>query len=122
VIIGHHGLSDGVGVEFDALPSSANHFVKQFCEGQLYSGYDPFNAIDVDEQLSYAYPIKLGEIYFSYSPQTPITILGNRCLPRKTDQYLQVVLDTENPNLYHVKVMQFFSCTACRYAYVQPNS
>ncbi len=115
VIEGHKGLSNGLPVTFDAPLDTAENFAKQFCGGVLYVGYDPFNAIDTGDPLTYAHEIAVSNfVYYSYSLDVANTILGNRCSPSASKgQYTQIVLDTASPDQIHVKVMAFFSCGAC---------
>jgi hypothetical protein len=96
-----------VELSFSAPPKETLDFAAHFCEGVLHQGYDPFNAINVDEQTPQSVEIEVIEAYytysyFSYSPRTLQTKFGVYCMPRD-DQYW-ILVDEANPSLYTLKL------------------
>jgi hypothetical protein len=114
---GHRDRGGFLRLRFDAPPKDALLFTNQFCEGVLHAGYDPFAAIELAEPFTYTYLIKIDKYsYYSYSPNTPKTVLGNRCLFARSYGQLQIRLDTTDPNLYVVNIDRRFSCEeACHF-------
>ncbi len=112
-IQGHRARGGFLELEFDAPPQSMRNFAGQLCNGVLYQGYDPFNAIDIAEPFTYTHPIHLDIYsYFSYSPDTPESVLGNRCMTSANSQ-LQIRINPTKPDLSHTKIDLRFSCEAC---------
>jgi hypothetical protein len=71
-------------VDFKASSAGLANFSRLFCNGILHTGYDPYHAVDTWRRIpgKQVYLIKLDAwdySYYSYSPDTPDTIRGNRC-------------------------------------------
>jgi hypothetical protein len=94
-----------ISVTFQAPPQSALNFSKNLCQGKLDQGYDPFNATDTIEPAPKVHLIKMTRFtYYSYSPNTPEQVLGNRCW--SSNGINQVRVETADINVYTVHVEQ----------------
>ena len=105
---GYTGLGAHLDLTFNAPPVAAEKFAQAICDGGLYAGYDPFHARNIAEPFTYTHPIEAGLFaYYSYSPDTPESVLGNRCGSQS-----QIRVDEADPSVYAVKAQVFFSCNA----------
>jgi hypothetical protein len=112
---GQNGIGAYLNLEFEAPAPSVNSFLKAICSGVVFRPYDPFSATDIGEPFTYVHPILIGEYpYYSYSPGTPATIIGNRC-GNTGGGWLQFRVDTSNAQLYDIRLEVRFSCDVCRY-------
>jgi hypothetical protein len=117
---GRRGRGARLDFTFEASYESMDTFVSQFCEGTLYQGYDPFNAIDISfyakEKPVKAYVITMNDYYpisyYSYSPNTSDHLFGIRCLSPKLGE-LEVLVDKTSPDVALVKMDAFFTCYKC---------
>jgi hypothetical protein len=118
-IQGHQGRGGFLFLSFDAPPSDAIHFANQFCSGILHPGYDPFNAIDIAEPFTYAFPIRIDRYsYYSYSTHTSENTSGNRCW---SGGQLQIRLEATDSRYYSVSMDKRYSCeSACRFITLEP--
>ena len=109
-IVGSYGIYPKLSFSFTAEPESALQFVEQFCDGELHTGYDPRNAVDLSEPTDDAVLIRGDQtIHYSRSEDTPSTIRGNRCarydnrdLERQWTWIEEITLDAFDSNAYHV--------------------
>lgn len=99
-------------VTFETLPESVSKFTSGICGGTLHAGYDPFQAINIHAPLHDTHLIKASTFaYYSYSPDVPDTLLGNRC--RGIYGHIQQIsVDTTNPQHYLVRFEQPADCGA----------
>ena len=111
---GNRGRAGYLNLSFQAFSPTMDDFIAQFCDSQLYQGYDPFNAIDVPESVASAYLITMENVnYYSYSPDTSENIFGIRCLIPGNGQ-VQIVVDKTNGTTYSVRLEVLYNCTKCR--------
>jgi hypothetical protein len=110
-----------VELSFRAPPEAAIAFTRHFCDGVLHKGYDPFNAINVDESVPRGVKIDMIDYYtrsyYSYSPRTSQAKAGVFCFLGSGLYW--VLVDETDPALYAIK----FKHTAARnriYADVKP--
>ena len=93
-----------INVRFDAPPESGLRFAESICDGVLYNGYDPFNAIIGSERLENSNMVLLFGARYAYSENTPDTYLGNECsFEVGYDRPQYILVDTSNPNKYTVR-------------------
>lgn len=87
-----------IKLRFQAPPEHISQFTDGICNGILYQGYDPFNAIDTAKPLPDVHLIKSSEFtYYSYSPDLPRTYSGNRC------HNGLILVDKTNSDFYAVR-------------------
>jgi hypothetical protein len=109
---GHpRGYGFYLALHFKAPPHSARSFASGIC-GSLIDGYDPYNAINVIQPVSYGHVMRYqGEnafrsfAYYSYSANASNMVSGNRC--RSQDQAFGmrfIRLDASNPQLFDIKM------------------
>jgi hypothetical protein len=111
---GHQGRGGFLDLSLTASLVDINQLISQPCDNNYYEGYDPFNAIDVGEPFSYTHQIEIGLYpYYSYSPDTPEIVLGNRC-QLTTGAVYQVRVDTADPNSTVLRLYLSFSCELCQ--------
>lgn len=98
-----------IELSFSAPPASAEQFANAICHGQLYEGYDPFNAIytasPVDKAIFVHAP---GWTFYTYSPLNN-SVAGNLCNDAY-GHYMLIALDKENPNEYKFKLESPNAC------------
>jgi hypothetical protein len=110
---GFQGRGGGLDLYFKISTTGGKDFIKQFCGNVFYQGYDPFNAVNLSEPFTFAHLINVGQFpYYSYSPNTATTIMGNRCQSPKGAQY-QIRVDTSDQSDYAIHIHIFFSCEIC---------
>ncbi len=117
VFEGHTDRGGFLRLTFNAPSNDAQTFARQFCEGILHSGYDPFTAVDFAEPFTYAVPIRIGYYsYFSYSPNVNNRVYGNRCFFAASGGQLQLRLDLTQSNVGQVTLEKRFTCEdACKF-------
>lgn len=70
-----------VNVQFSASAEVVEQFTSTICFGVLRQRFDPFHSIESDEPDSESIRIDgLRDVQYTYSPNTPDTIWGNRCV------------------------------------------
>lgn len=112
---------------FTAPPQSMMDFLAYFCDGERHQGYDPFNAINIGEPFTFAYPITVAndansDSYYSFSPHTPPHLYGNQCLVASNTHY-RVLLDVSDQQVYAAIIDVGYSCDICerfRVPFVMP--
>ncbi len=110
---GFQGRGGGLDLSFKISATGGKDFIRQFCDNVFYQGYDPFNAVNLSEPFTFAHLINVGQFpYYSYSPNTATTIMGNRCQFPKGAQY-QIRVDTSSQSAYAIQIHVFFSCEIC---------
>lgn len=131
---GRTGRGAYLDLTFKASHKSVDAFVSKFCEGPLYQGYDPFNAIDTSidtkEPPQGAYIIKMNDFYdmsyYSYSLNTSDDLFGIRCLSvfgftsGNGQSQMQILVDKTSPDVALVKIEALFTCYKCNIP--QPTS
>lgn len=110
-----------IELSFESPPQEAMKFAQAICieidhaiaNGILHAGYDPFRAVDIAEPFTFATYIKhnVARMYYSYSENTPDTMLGNRCQHRSTYAAHQVSVDQSDPNLYRAEYLYPANCS-----------
>jgi hypothetical protein len=94
-----------VELSFEASPKSAIGFTSHFCDGILHQGYDPFNAINIDEQIPGSVKIDMIDYhirsYYSYSPRTSQLKAGVFCYLYSGLYW--VLIDTTDPASYMIR-------------------
>ena len=62
-------------LQFSASPDSVTQFVGHICGGEVFQGYDPFNAVDTSSPQPNSVLVHLRDsMYYSHSPDAPDTI------------------------------------------------
>jgi hypothetical protein len=99
-----------VKLRFKASSAGLSNFTRHFCDGILHQGYDPYHAFNngsrLDNQRLYLIKYEAhshGFSYYSYSPDTPDSVSGNRCQPWDSPPYHIRVAQVE-PDLFDIRV------------------
>jgi hypothetical protein len=110
--VGSLGMLPQLAFSFHAPPESAWKFATAFCDGVLYSGYNPFESVETSWPTSESIFFHgIWDIHYSHSRNFPDTILGNRCVRidrRQKSKYgpvdwlEEIVIDMSNPTDYVV--------------------
>jgi hypothetical protein len=100
-----HRFDRGFFIEmaFDAPPASAMAFAESICDGVLFRGFDPFNAVVGTERVLGENLVLLGGWSYAYSPNTPETAFGNKCVFQVDGRYEYILVDASHPDLYHLR-------------------
>jgi hypothetical protein len=78
-------------------------FTSNFCGGDLIRSINPFEAITVNQPLSYAHQFEMGNFtFYAYSIGTPSYIYGNRC------PFTRILVDQNNSAIYGVHLLRQF--------------
>jgi hypothetical protein len=110
--IEYQSLANYALLSFKASPQEVLEFAKRFCYGSLIAGYDPFNSIDTDgSNGTYLIQTNPEYFYFSHSINNLDTQLGNRCSDIQRGGLHQIVVYTQDDNLYEVKLEISGTCT-----------
>ena len=122
----------GMRLTFKTSPAGLSNFTRHICDGVLHQGYDPYQAFNYGSYLGGQrfYLIKdtwNGFSYYSYSPDAPESVSGNRC---QGELLIQIRVEQIESDLYDVRVDQGrhlwgnnCSLIPCRYIgnnFVQP--
>lgn len=93
-------------LKFDATPSDVSEFINRFCNGFGYSGYDPFNATDSNEEADEGNLIQSdhNRYYHSFTENISDDIWGNRCSQSVDGGLVQIRVDKTNQELHEVWV------------------
>lgn len=106
---GERGYAAYITLSFKASSEATLEFAKHICDGVLHQGYDPYNALNTSQKPDQKpYLIQYDNFnfsYYSYSPNTPDTVWGNRCWPFRTGLY-QIRIDHTNPTLSELRFDQ----------------
>lgn len=102
------GYWSGRTLRFKASSNGLPNFTRHFCDGVLHPGYDPYRAFNYGGRLGGQrfHLIKdtvHGFSYYSYSPNTPDTVRGNRC---QGELLSQIRVEQVEPDLYDIRVDQ----------------
>ena len=104
-------------LSFQAPSESAAKFASYFCEGELISGYNPFEAINIGEPFTFAHPMLIEaawtHLYYSYSPDATNHQYGNQCMVEHSNQSYMILVDKTDPQSYVVSVEVDWSCALC---------
>lgn len=112
---GHQGRGGWLDLHFESSNETMDEFVKQFCGGKLYQGYDPFNAVDTVEQIEDSHFIDMVSItYFSHSINTLPTIYGMRCLSPQGRQH-QLIVNKAGEAFSSFRLEVLFACPKCNF-------
>jgi hypothetical protein len=106
-VTGSYGMNPSLSFSFWASPESATAFVNKFCQGVLYPGYNPLEAVDSAIPTSSSVLIRAGgSIHYSLSEGVPDSVRGNRCSRHDVRTGFgwveEWVLDTSDPDSYRV--------------------
>lgn len=122
------GVGYFIDLSFSATPDQTDEFVERICNGKLYQGYDPFNAINTYNTVSDTILVEADSfMYHSHSPSASDSIWGNRCYG--TGPVL-IAVDKSNAELYEVVLKVLGTCrensgVPCYFietsAYTEPN-
>ncbi len=109
-INGKRGYGAYFDLTFETDPENSMRFSSQICSGNLHQSYNPFNAVDVGFSYSYTHKIVMdGFQYYSYSPDTPETLFGNRCWAPGIGIH-QILVDQTDSNLYRLRLQLTTTC------------
>jgi hypothetical protein len=96
---------------FSAAPEVMGPFVQGICDGVLHPGYNPFEAVDTEDSFDRSVLIEIRtespRSYYSYSPDAPLTMFGNRCWHEALGM-IDILVDTSDPNLYSLSYKRSF--------------
>lgn len=109
--IRYQSLGNYALLNFRASPPEALEFAQRFCYGVLFEGYDPFNSVD-NHDAGNGYLIQTNPQYFYYShPINPAKAqLGNRCSDIQRGGLHQIVVNTEQSDLYEITLEVSATC------------
>jgi hypothetical protein len=90
----HRGIR--IELSFKTSGAGSSQFSSSICDGSLWRGYDPFDAIDIGEPFTYTFPItSTTGVYYSYSPDPSASVFGIRCFNRGLYQLRKLQLNAD---------------------------
>lgn len=101
-------------MRFRAQPGVMTAFTVSLCGGVIHDNYDPFNAVDRQEQMPGGVQLTMGAVsYYSYAPGIIGPLAGHRCWDEGGAGQVEFVVDQRNPRWHILTLEQRPNCYKC---------